>query len=251
MPTVKAKKTVKTAVKKTSQKPVKKTAKKITQADVWAGFDRIDKILAKSEEERKEAEKAREKERKETEKEREKEREERKEAEKAREKEREKEREEAEKKHQKALDEIEKILGRLGNRQGEIAESTLVPDLPEKFKKYGFSFGVISRNRKMHDAEHDIHTEVDAFLENSVQAMAVEVKVTLRPEDVNSHAERMQKVRRYADLHGDTRQFYGAMAAMVVAENVKTHALNQGFYVIEPAGEDVKITAPFTEAKVW
>ena len=33
--------------------------------------------------------------------------------------------------------------------------------------------------------EHDIHAEIDAFLENGTQAMAVEVKAKLQTSDVD------------------------------------------------------------------
>jgi hypothetical protein len=159
---------------------------------------------------------------------------------------------------QKGMDEIreahketEKALGRLSNKMGDMAEYTLLPNLPEKFKKFGFTFQVINRNRKIADDEHGIHAELDAFLENGSQAMAVEVKTTLRHEDVDDHVRRMEKIRQYADLHKDTRQFFGAMAATVIDEDAKRYALKQGFYIIEPSGEDVKITPPASKPNIW
>jgi hypothetical protein len=47
---------------------------------------------------------------------------------------------------QLAHKETEKILGRLGIRLGDISEATLLPDLPEKFKRFGFTFQVINRS---------------------------------------------------------------------------------------------------------
>jgi hypothetical protein len=146
--------------------------------------------------------------------------------------------------------ETEKALGRLSNKMGDMAEYTLLPNLPEKFKKFGFTFQVINRNRKIADEEHDIHAEIDAFLENGNQAMAVEVKTTLRHDDVDDHIKRMEKIRQYANLHNDQRQFFGAIAATVIDEDTKRYALKQGFYVIEPSGEDVEILKPASE-KVW
>jgi hypothetical protein len=158
---------------------------------------------------------------------------------------------------QKGMDEIreahketEKALGRLSNKLGDMAEYTLLPNLPEKFKEFGFTFQVINRNRKIADEEHGIYAEVDAFLENGSQAMAVEVKTTLRHDDVDSHVKRMEKIRRFADLHNDKRDFFGAMAATVNDEDTKRYALKQGFYIIEPSGEDVKILKPASE-KIW
>ena len=154
----------------------------------------------------------------------------------------------------KNLEETRKALnesiGGLGNTIGNMSESMLIPSLVEKFKQLGFTFEITNRRRKITSDEHDIHTEVDAFLENSTQAMAVEVKTTLRRDEVDYHVERMGKIRRHADLHNDKRQFFGAMAAAVVDDETRRYALNQGFYIIEPSGEDVMIVEP-AAAKIW
>jgi ribosome biogenesis protein Tsr3 len=80
--------------------------------------------------------------------------------------------------------------------------------------------------------------------------MAVEVKTTLRNEDIDDHLDRMEKVRKYADLHGDRREFLSAIAATIVSKSAKEYALKKGLFIIEPSGEDVKITKPVAE-KIW
>ncbi|MDR2535252.1 MAG: hypothetical protein LBD29_04365 [Treponema sp.] len=152
---------------------------------------------------------------------------------------------------EKNIAELQKAVGHLGNRFGEFAEHTLVPNLKEKFKKYGFNFSKLSENVNLDDKEHRIHAEIDALLENGGEAMAVEVKIHLKTDNIDEHIKRMEKIRAYADLHGDDRKFYGSLAAAVAGEEVKTYALKQGFYVIEPSGEDVKVTPPFSNRKFW
>jgi hypothetical protein len=46
------------------------------------------------------------------------------------------------------------------------------------------------------------------------------------------------------------REFFGAIAATIVDKSAKEYALKKGFFVIEPSGEDVKVTKPVS-AKVW
>ncbi|MDR1636385.1 MAG: hypothetical protein LBR93_03520 [Treponema sp.] len=162
-----------------------------------------------------------------------------------------KETEAAIKETQKALKETQRIVGDLGNKFGDEAEYTLVPGLPEKFRQFGFDFDAINRNRKINNKAHNIHAEVDAFLENGTQAMAVEVKAKLQKADVDSHVKRMEKLRRHADLRGDRREFFGAMAATVVHDDERNYALKNGFYVIEPSGEDVKVTKPDSDPRIW
>jgi hypothetical protein len=61
----------------------------------------------------------------------------------------------------------------------------------------------------------------------------------------------MEKIRKHADEHGDKRQFMGAIAATITDEATRNYALKQGLFVIEPSGEDVKVTKPEKEPRVW
>ncbi|GHV29584.1 hypothetical protein AGMMS4952_15470 [Spirochaetia bacterium] len=218
MPTVKTttKKTVKTA-----RKPASKTTKKVTLDDVWETMRELQELHKETEAGLRELHQAH------------------------------KETEKAHKETEKALKETQRIVGDLGNKFGDEAEYTMLPGLPEKFKQFGFDFGVINRNRKINNDEHDIHAEIDAFLENGTQAMAVEVKAKLQNSDVDDHIKRMEKLRKYADIFDDKRKLFGALAAVVVNEKSKNYALENGFYVIEPSGEDVNIIKPGSDPRVW
>ena len=74
--------------------------------------------------------------------------------------------------------------------------------------------------------------------------MVVEIKSKPKTDDINDHVERMNKLRSYADLRGDKRKYLGAVAGVVFADSVKTYALKNGFYVLEPSGETFAITCP-------
>ena len=152
---------------------------------------------------------------------------------------------------EKALQRAEKIVRDLGNRFEDFSDDTFVPDLKEQFKKYNFDFNRLNEHVKINDKKLDIHTEIDAFLENGVDAIAVEVKTYLKKSDVDYHIGRMEKLRKYADSRGDTRKFYGAMAATVINDDARLYALEQGFYLIEPSGESIKIVEPVSPAKSW
>jgi len=152
----------------------------------------------------------------------------------------------------KAHKETEKTLndaiGGLSNKLGSLVEHIMTPDLPRKFKEFGFTFDRITTVKWAVD--DSLYAQIDGLLENGIQAMVVEVKTTMRRRDVDEHVERMEKVRKYANDHGDKREFLGAMAATIVDKDTKAYALSKGFFVIEPSGEDVKITKPNSE-KVW
>jgi hypothetical protein len=151
--------------------------------------------------------------------------------------------------HKETEKTLNKAIGGLSNTVGSLVEHFMTAGLPQKFKQCGFTFDRVT-TVKWADGENNIYTEIDGLLENGNQAMVVEVKTTLRNEDVDDHVVRMGKVRAYADLHGDKREFLGALAATIVDKSSREYALKKGFFVIEPSGEDVKITRPVSE-KVW
>jgi len=58
-------------------------------------------------------------------------------------------------------------------------------------------------------------------------------------------------MRRYADLRGDRRTFLGAVAGIVMTKETRDYALNQGLYLIEPAGDSFAIVPPVGTPKEW
>jgi len=144
-----------------------------------------------------------------------------------------------------------KRFGEFTRRFGEVVEYMIAPNLLKKFREYGFKFHEAMSDRVFSDDDNDISFEVDVFLQNGDKAMLVEVKTKLTTEDVNDHIARLEKMRAYADLHGDKRSFLGAVAGVVMTSNVKKYALGQGFYVIEPSGETFNITPPNGQPKEW
>jgi uncharacterized coiled-coil DUF342 family protein len=137
----------------------------------------------------------------------------------------------------------DKWVGEMNNRFGEIVEYMVRPNLVAKFQELGFAFTRANRT-EITDREHSIFTEVDALLENSDTVMAVEIKNKPNIDDIKDHLERMEKLRKHADLHNDQRRYLGAMAGVVFNESDKIYALKQGFYVIEPSGDTFNITEP-------
>jgi hypothetical protein len=142
------------------------------------------------------------------------------------------------------MKETDKRVGEITNRFGDMVEHMVVPNLVARFQELGFTFTRAGPNVKIVDREHDIITEIDAFLENGDKVMIVEIKTKPNIEDIQDHLERMEKLRAYADLRRDTRKYLGAIAGVVVDEGVKNYALKNGFYVLEPSGETFTITEP-------
>ena len=145
----------------------------------------------------------------------------------------------------------QKMMSDLGRKFGKIIEHMFIPNLKEKFNALGYEFGKASSNVLIGNKEHNIYTEIDVLLENGDCALAVEVKTQANISDIQEHVERMEKLRRYFDLHRDKRKLYGAMAAAVIPDNVHDYALKAGFYIIRQSGDNVSIEEPQGKPKAW
>jgi hypothetical protein len=139
---------------------------------------------------------------------------------------------------------LDRQLGKLGNRFGEMVEYMVMPNLVEKFQELGFVFTRASPHTVIKDKVNNIYAQIDITLENGDKVMIVEVKSKPTTADITEHIERMEKVRAHADLRGDRRKYLGAVAGMVFNDNEKEFAMKNGFYVIEPSGETFIITEP-------
>jgi hypothetical protein len=144
----------------------------------------------------------------------------------------------------KQMKETDRRVGELTNRFGEVVEHMIVPNLLAKFNELGYSFTRAHRDTEIQDRENNIFTEVDVFMENGDCVMIVETKAKPNTDDINEHIKRMEKLRMYADLHNDKRNYFGAIAGVVMNDTEKKYALKKGFYVIEPSGETFTITKP-------
>jgi hypothetical protein len=215
---------VKTSVKKitkAAKKLAKKAPQKVTWDDIEAGFDRLQKLHEETEKTLKKSQDEAWAAIRET--------------------------QQAHKETEKAIKETQKNIGGLNNSLGSMVEHILTPNLPQEFKKIGYSFNRIASYK----FAEGVFAQIDGMLENGTQAIAVEVKFTLRLSDIDDHLLRMDKIRKFADEHGDKRHFMGAMAAINTDEPTKKYALKNGLFVIEPRGEDVKVTKPAQEPRVW
>jgi hypothetical protein len=147
--------------------------------------------------------------------------------------------------------EFNERLGNYINLFGDFTEYMMAPKLREKFKDFGLFFPRTNRNVSVEDENKNVILEADAILENGDKAMMVEIKTKLTVERINKHIERLEKMRKHADINGDKRTFLGAVAGVVIDDEARKYALNQGLYLIEPVGEELNITPPNGKPKEW
>ena len=136
------------------------------------------------------------------------------------------------------IKEVNASIGRLGNRLGEFVEGLVKPAVVRLFQERGI---------EVHEVHRDLSgqrggegAQVDLLVVNDGVCVVVEVKSRLGVDDVNDHRVRMGKFKRVFPRYSDTRA-YGAVAAMVIPEDVASYAYRQGFYVIGQKSETVEI----------
>ena len=151
----------------------------------------------------------------------------------------------------KQIKEINKRHGDFTNSFGEMVEYMVAPNLQDRFFEVGLDFPEVSNDIKIKDKKSGISLQIDVYLQNSDTGMLVEVKADLSVSDINAHIQRLEKMRKYADLRGDKRTFWGAVAGVTVKDTVREYALTQGLYLVEPSGQTFDITPPYNKPKEW
>ncbi|MEA5418202.1 hypothetical protein VB712_03130 [Spirulina sp. CCNP1310] len=75
---------------------------------------------------------------------------------------------------------------------------------------------------------------------NDTQAVLIKAQDQLTQRDVDQHLERLAKFKQFMPRYRDT-QALGAVAAMVVTDEVADYAYRQGLFVLAQSGENVVI----------
>ncbi|MEO5339834.1 MAG: hypothetical protein H7837_04855 [Magnetococcus sp. MYC-9] len=135
--------------------------------------------------------------------------------------------------------ETDRKLDRLGSRLGEFVEGLVAPACRTLFAQRGIPVHKVSR-RVEADLPGGRRMEIDLFVVNSDAVALVEVKSKLAVDDVRDHLTRLSEFKEFFPEYADKRAI-GAVAGMVIEENVTRFAIGKGLFVIEQAGESVRM----------
>lgn len=130
-------------------------------------------------------------------------------------------------------------IGRLGGRWGEFVEGLVAPACNTLFAQRGIPVHKTSRNIKA-KLPGGRHMEIDVLVVNTDAVVLVEVKSTLTVEDVREFITRLAEFKTFFPEYADKR-IIGAVAGIVIEENVDRFAMKKGLFVMVQSGELVQI----------
>ena len=129
-------------------------------------------------------------------------------------------------------------IGRLTNRLGEFIEEMVRPGAVRLFQERGIDVHVVSRNvTATRDGES---MEIDLLVVNDGEMIVVECKSSLSIDDVENHIKRLGKVKKLFPGYRDMKVM-GAVAAMVMQDNVSRYAYKKGLFVLRQSGDTMEI----------
>ena len=149
----------------------------------------------------------------------------------------------------KQINRVSQQIGELGNRLGEFVEWQVRPAVVRLFQERGIDVHEFHPGISVKRDNEGL--EIDLLVVNDTDAILVEVKSKLTQRDVDEHLQRLAKFKRLMPRFRDVKAL-GAVAAMVVPNEVASYACRQGLFVLVQSGENVIILndAEFTP-RVW
>ncbi|MEO5348268.1 MAG: hypothetical protein H7836_01270 [Magnetococcus sp. YQC-3] len=145
---------------------------------------------------------------------------------------------------------MSKNIDRLGGRLGEFVEGLVAPACKTLFVQRGIPVHKVTR-RVDADLPGGRYMEIDLLVINTDAIALVEVKSKLAVEDVREHLSRLAEFKEFFPEYAD-KQVMGAVAAMVIEENVCRFAISSGLFVIEQAGDTLRMANDMAfQPKVW
>jgi hypothetical protein len=132
--------------------------------------------------------------------------------------------------------EVDKKIGELGNRLGDFVEGLIKPSVVRLFQERGIPVHKTYSDVSANNPELGLATQIDLLVINGDACVLIEVKSKLSVDDVNDHIERMGKFKPLFPEYA-SKKAYGAVAAMVIPDDVAKYAYRKGFFIIAQKGE--------------
>jgi hypothetical protein len=136
----------------------------------------------------------------------------------------------------KKLNQLERLFT---SQWGKLMETLVEGDLIAMLNNRGVKVNVtFSRVGGIYEGKQ---FEIDIIAENGDEIVVVEVKTTLKPDDVKDFQKQMNNIRKYLPRYKESK-IYGAVAYLTADGNAHIMAENKGFFIIRATGKSATIT---------
>ncbi len=133
---------------------------------------------------------------------------------------------------------LKKAEEQFTSRWGRLMESLVEGDLVSLLQQRGVA--VEMTTQRLTARRNGEHFELDILAANGTEAVAVEVKTTLRPRDVNRFEEKLKGLKEWLPAYGGHRLF-GAVAYLEAHDSAVRRAVRRGLVVIRATGSSASI----------
>ena len=143
-----------------------------------------------------------------------------------------------EKEHWREIDrKIDKFFGQFTTDWGRLLEEVTKPAAVKLFKEIGIDIDHVFQESR-HREEHRQEMEADVILVNTTAVVVVEVKTTLRKDDVDHFLKQMEL---FKDLFREFKDktVYVAVAAIKFNNSSDVYARKKGVFVLRSNGEAI------------
>ncbi len=137
--------------------------------------------------------------------------------------------------------ETQRRIDSLTGKWGRFVESQVVPACRTLFIDRGIAVHEVYERARSDRGGKSM--EIDILVVNDDDAVLVEVKSTLGVDDVRSHLAHIAGFREMFPTYRH-HTLYGALAGIVVPDQVGRFVINQGLFLIKPSGDTVAIANP-------
>ncbi|RUM88235.1 MAG: DUF3782 domain-containing protein [Thermodesulfatator sp.] len=146
---------------------------------------------------------------------------------------------------------IRELANLFTTQWGKLVEALVEPGAVNLFRERGIKVRRSARRIEVEDEQGRKIAEYDIFLENDEEVVIIEVKTTVKKEDVD---EFLEKLREFKDLNPKYRDYrvYGAVAGITFEEGVDKYAYRRGLFVLKSEGGIIRIANdPDFKPRIW
>jgi hypothetical protein len=138
----------------------------------------------------------------------------------------------------KRFQETDKEISRLADlfegQWGRLVEAIVTPGTAERFRERGVNVKRVYQRAK--SQSNGKNMEIDILAENNDEVVIIEVKTTLKVDDVRDFLERIESFLEFFPKYREYR-IYGAMAGVNIEGEADRFAYRQGLFVLGLAGD--------------